>query len=72
MFALNERDTPYEINIDFINKTITTGKKIKIPFLKNFLAHSKNNKDIIETIDYSSIIPEVTYYKMNNNFSKWN
>jgi carotenoid cleavage dioxygenase-like enzyme len=70
LFALNERDTPYELNIDFINKTIATEKKIKIPFLKNFLAHSKNDKDIIETIDYSSIIPEVSYYKMNNDFSK--
>lgn len=70
LFALNERDTPYEINIDFINKTIGTERKKKIPFLKNFLAHSKNNKDIIETIDYSSIIPELTYYKMNNDFAK--
>ena len=70
LFALNERDSPYEINIDFINKTIGTKRKKKIPFLKNFLAHSKNNKDIIETIDYSSIIPKLTYYQMNNDFAK--
>jgi len=70
LFALNERDTPYELNIDFVNKTIATERKIKIQFLKNFLAHSKNDKDIIETVDYSSTLPIVSYYKMNNDFSR--
>jgi carotenoid cleavage dioxygenase-like enzyme len=70
LFALNERDKPYELNIDFKNEIINTKKKIKIPLFKNFLAHSKNYKDFIETIDYSAIIPEITYYKMKDDFSK--
>lgn len=69
LFALNERDKPYELDINFKNKTINTKKRIEIPFLKNFLAHSKLDKEIIETIDYS-MIPEITYYKMTNFFQK--
>lgn len=72
LYALHERDLPYELKIDFINKTINTSKKLTIPKLYNFLAHSKvtveKNNYFLETIDYSLFNSNVKYCKLDSDF----
>jgi len=70
-FALFERDTPYEIDIDMETKTIhTIGKLNKGPPYR-FSGHTKYDveKDIVHTIDYNIFTRVVTYYKMTSNFT---
>jgi carotenoid cleavage dioxygenase-like enzyme len=69
VYALFERDRPYLIDIDFINKDIRTLSKIKIKDIDHFSAHSKIKKDIIETIDYKIFKRKVTYHKLDTNFN---
>jgi carotenoid cleavage dioxygenase-like enzyme len=65
-YALYERDVPYEIDINFNKKTISTIKKINLHEIEHFSAHSKvSNK--IETIDYHVAINKVSYYQLNEN-----
>jgi carotenoid cleavage dioxygenase-like enzyme len=71
-YALNDRDYPYEINIDFKNKKIETLNQVKIPFCTNLLAHSKITNNSIESLDFSSIIPTVKYLHINDTFDKVN
>lgn len=67
LYALNERDLPYKINLNFVNKTIDTERKLKLP-LNHFLAHSKIKNNILETIDYSSIFPILNIITFNKAF----
>lgn len=69
VYALFERDRPYLLDIDFINKDILTKSKVKIKDVYHFSAHSKIKKDIIETIDYKIFERKVTYHKLDNNFN---
>jgi hypothetical protein len=76
-YAMFEQDIPYQINIDFEKKDITTIGKIELsnihkqfgPF--RFSGHSKYDsiKQVIHTIDYNIFTRTVTYYKMNHNFT---
>jgi len=72
IYALNERDKPYEISIDLTNNKIETKKKINNLTLNNFLAHSKKLNNTLETLDYSDLTPNVKYLKFNNKFKKIN
>jgi carotenoid cleavage dioxygenase-like enzyme len=67
LYALNERDLPYQLELNFNNKTIQTYKKIKIQ-IKNFLAHSKIKHDILETLDYSFIRDKIDIITFDKNF----
>ena len=68
IYTLFERDKPYFINIDFVNKDIYTNNKVKIPFLKSFSGHSKFKNNYIETIDYSILDNSVTFLLLNEKF----
>jgi carotenoid cleavage dioxygenase-like enzyme len=69
-YALYERDVPYEINIDFMNKKIETSKRISLPDIPHFSAHSKYNteKNVIETIDYDIMTNSVSYFELTPSF----
>ena len=72
IYALFEQDNPYHLNLDFENKQITTIKKQKIEKVEHFSAHSKLNKNLIETIDYKMNNNIVTFFTLNNNFKVLN
>lgn len=65
-FVLYERDVPYEIDIDFKQKTVSTIKKVKFNEIEHFSAHTKVS-NIIETIDYNVAMNKVSYYQLNEN-----
>lgn len=67
-YALYERDLPYEINIDFINKQISTIGKVDIYGLKHFSAHSivNDERDMVESIDYDVMKNHFIYHLLNN------
>jgi len=66
-FALYERDIPYEIAINFHNKTVSTIKKCEeINEIEHFSAHTKVT-NIIETIDYQVATNKVSYYQLDEN-----
>jgi carotenoid cleavage dioxygenase-like enzyme len=66
-YALYERDVPYKIHIDFMNKQIKTIKKFPIENIMHFSAHSKSKNNNIETIDYDIFTNTVSYYELNKN-----
>ena len=70
--ALFERDLPYEIDIDFINKSLRTVKKININGLEHFSGHSKYIDNMIHTIDYDVLSNTVSYITLNNDFDQIN
>jgi hypothetical protein len=69
-YALFEGDNPYLLNIDFENKAIETIKKVNIPDLDYFCAHSKfnNYEQQIESVDYDVMKKAVNYYLLNSAF----
>jgi hypothetical protein len=71
VFACYERDKPYEIDVDFEKKQVTTLKKQTIPFMTYFSAHSKYNKErkTIDAIEYSMTRQLVTFYELDHEFS---
>ena len=70
--ALFERDLPYEIDIDFINKQVRTIEKIKTDELKHFSGHSKYIDNNIHTIDYNVLSNKLSYIILNNKFQEIN
>jgi len=68
VFALFERDIPYELAVDFENKEIKTMGKVNTNMDNKFSGHSKYDaaNDIVHTIDYNIFTKTVTYYKMNS------
>lgn len=68
LYALNERDLPYELSINFNNKTIDTIKRLKIPNMYNFLAHCKIKNNFLETLDYSTFDSKIKFCKFDKNF----
>jgi hypothetical protein len=70
--ALFERDLPYEIDIDFINKSLRTVKKIKINGLQHFSGHSKYIDHKIHTIEYDVLSNTVSYMILNDSFEQLN
>jgi carotenoid cleavage dioxygenase-like enzyme len=74
VFVLNERDLPYEININFVKKEIQTKEKLILgPNIDHFLAHSKikrkNKESLIETLDYSIFSSEIKWFQFDE---QWN
>ena len=66
VMALFERDVPYLLNVDFENKTIETIKKMQIPSMNTFSAHSKFSKSRgIQTLDYNVLKKEINYLELN-------
>jgi len=73
IYALYERDKPYLLNINFENKTIVTEKKVSLPHLNSFSAHSKYSPERgVETIDYHVLSKTVHYHQLNDNFETQN
>lgn len=68
LYATFERDLPYELSIDFENKTINTISKKNINNMEFFSGHSKYRNNTIETIDYYMTKREICYYLMDENF----
>jgi len=70
-YALYERDVPYQINIDFFNKTVNTIGRVNLENIQHFSAHSKYNKEIktIETVDYDIFTQSITHFKLAQNLS---
>lgn len=66
-FVLFERDLPYEINVDFQNKTVDTIKKVDIKDLENFSAHSKfnNASGKIYSLEYNVMLNTVSCLMLN-------
>ena len=66
VMALFERDLPYLLDVNFENKTIETIKKMQIPSMKSFSAHSKFSKSRgIQTLDYNVLKKEINYLELN-------
>ena len=66
VMALFERDLPYLLNVNFENKTIETIKKMHIPSMNSFSAHSKFSKlRGIQTLDYNVLKKEINYLELN-------
>ena len=72
IYALFEQDYPYHLKLDFKNNQIKTIKKQKIELLEHFSAHSKINKNLIETIDYKMNSNIVNFFTLNNDFKVLN
>jgi len=70
--ALFERDLPYQIDIDFINQSLRTVKKININGLEHFSGHSKYIDKMIHTIDYDVLSNTVSYITLNESFEQMN
>lgn len=66
--ALYERDTPYLLNINFIEKKVETINKLRLDHMRTFSAHSKFNKTI-DTIEYDMITNHVYYHELSDDFS---
>ena len=69
IYALHERDYPYEIDINFNLKKINTVKKIILDKIKYFTAHPKNDKEHIYAISYNTYLPESILLKYNKNLT---
>jgi hypothetical protein len=71
IYALYERDFPYELNIDFEEKAINTISKKTIKAIPHFSAHSKYDsiKKTIQTLDYNILTNSVSYYELTTNFN---
>jgi len=66
VMALFERDLPYLLDVNFENKTIETIKKMQIPSMNSFSAHSKFSKlRGIQTLDYNVLKKEINYLELN-------
>jgi len=68
IYALYERDVPYLIDVDFENQGLATMKKVQIPSLNSFSAHSKFSKPFVETLDYNVLGKYVNHFILNENF----
>lgn len=69
IYALHERDYPYEINIDYNLKSINTIKKRYLDKIKYFTAHPKDDGNNIYAISYNTYLPEATLIKYNKNLT---
>ena len=75
LYALYERDLPYEMNIDFKEKTVSDGKRKWINGIKYFSAHSKlrideNKNNVIDSIEYNVMEKQVIHHVISHDFKK--
>ena len=68
LFALFERDFPYELKVDVENNKIQTVKKVYLPGLSHFSGHSKYIKGVIHTIDYDVVWNRIRYVRLDSSF----
>ena len=68
LFALFERDFPYELKLDVENKRIQTVKKVYLPGLSHFSGHSKYVKGVVHTIDYDVVWNRLHYVRLDSSF----
>jgi carotenoid cleavage dioxygenase-like enzyme len=66
--VLFERDLPYEISLDFQQKSIQTLEKIKIDSIEHFSAHSTydQNTKLLHSLEYNVLNNIVSLYVMND------
>ena len=69
LFALFERDYPYEIRLDHDSREIHTACKQVVPCMKTFSGHSKYDGTHIHSIDYSILLKRVRYLQMTSDLS---
>jgi hypothetical protein len=74
VYVLNERDLPYEIEVNFLKREIKTKQKLNLgPQIYHFLAHPKikdtSNDNLIETLDYSIFSKKINWFQFDK---KWN
>jgi carotenoid cleavage dioxygenase-like enzyme len=69
IFALFERDSPYQISIDFEKNHVSTVTKKHIPGVRHFSGHSKYDAaaKMVHTIDYDVLRNNVAYVRIHNN-----
>jgi len=65
-YSLFERDYPYEIYIK--NNSITTLKKINVPYSETLSGHSIYNGSHVHSIDYNIILKIVRYLLLDEHF----
>jgi carotenoid cleavage dioxygenase-like enzyme len=69
IYALHERDKPYEIDINFKNKNIKTLQKIDLKNIEYFTAHPRKDLDNIYVASYDNFRPIVRMLKYDKNLS---
>jgi carotenoid cleavage dioxygenase-like enzyme len=69
LYALYERDAPYEIGVDFANASLTTIGKVSAS-MPYFSAHSKWRKltNTIETVNYDVVSHTISYDQLDSQF----
>ena len=68
LFALFERDFPYELALDMEKNRIQTVKKVCLPRLSHFSGHSKYIKGTIHTVDYDVVWNQLNYVLLDSSF----
>ena len=68
LFALFERDSPYELAMELDKRRITTVKKIALSGLSHFSGHSKFVDGVIHTVDYDVVWNVLNYIRLNPSF----
>lgn len=68
IFALFERDLPYEIYIDYDKKHVKTLKKLKTPLIQHFSGHTRFQNDRIKTLAYKVVEKRVEYREFDEDF----
>lgn len=66
IYALFERDSPYQIHVDFENPGISTVKKRNIPGIAHFSGHSKYKEGQVHTVDYDVMTNQLYYFRLND------
>ena len=69
LFALFERDYPYEIRLDHDSREIHTVSKRVVPCLQTFSGHSKYDGTYIHSMDYNVLLKRVRYLQMFGDLS---
>jgi len=70
IYAMFERDNPYLIKVDFVNKLVKTIEKINFKDLSSthFSGHTKYINNKIKTIDYNVAEKCIYYYSLSYDF----
>jgi hypothetical protein len=68
VFALFERDLPYELYLDYDKDSIKTLGKIKTPLIKHFSGHTRFQNDRIKTLAYKVVENRVEYREFTDEF----
>lgn len=68
LFALFERDFPYELKLDIENNRVYTVKKVYLPGLSHFSGHSKYIRGVIHTVDYDVVWNRLHYVQLDSSF----